>query len=180
VKTVAYSYIGTDLTWPIYWHGALGKAKEDLDRAAGELRNQLAPLNGSANVAVLKSVITQASSAIPVMPLYISMVFKLMKAQGIHEGCIEQINRLMTTSLYGDKVALDDNQRIRMDDWELRDDIQQACRDLWPLITTENLAQETDYAGYKQEFLNLFGFGLDGVDYDADVNTEVEFDVITL
>ena len=180
VKTVAYSYIGTDLTWPIYWHGALGKAKEDLDRAAGELRNQLAPLNGSANVAVLKSVITQASSAIPVMPLYISMVFKLMKAQGIHEGCIEQINRLMTTSLYGDKVALDDNQRIRMDDWELRDDIQQACRDLWPLITTENLAQETDYAGYKQEFLNLFGFALDGVDYDADVNTEVEFDVITL
>ena len=179
-KSVAYSYIGTDLTWPIYWHGALGKAKEDLDRAAGELRNQLAPLHGSANVAVLKSVITQASSAIPVMPLYISMVFKLMKAQGIHEGCIEQINRLMTTSLYGDKAALDDNQRIRMDDWELREDIQQACRDLWPLITTENLAQETDYAGYKQEFLSLFGFGLDGVDYDADVNTEVEFDVITL
>ena len=179
-KSVAYSYIGTDLTWPIYWHGALGKAKEDLDRAAGELRNQLAPLHGSANVAVLKSVITQASSAIPVMPLYISMVFKLMKAQGIHEGCIEQINRLMTTSLYGDKVALDDNQRIRMDDWELRDDIQQACRDLWPLITTENLAQETDYAGYKQEFLNLFGFALDGVDYDADVATEVNFDVIEL
>jgi enoyl-[acyl-carrier protein] reductase/trans-2-enoyl-CoA reductase (NAD+) len=114
------------------------------------------------------------------MPLYISMVFKLMKEQGIHEGCIEQINRLMTTSLYGDKVALDDNQRIRMDDWELRDDIQQACRDLWPLITTENLTQETDYAGYKQEFLNLFGFALDGVDYDADVNPEVEFDVITL
>ena len=100
--------------------------------------------------------------------------------EGIHEGCIEQINRLMTTSLYGDKVALDDNQRIRMDDWELRDDIQQACRDLWPLITTENLAQETDYAGYKQEFLNLFGFGLDGVDYDADVATEVNFDVIEL
>lgn len=180
VKTVAYSYIGTDLTWPIYWHGARGKAKEDLDRAAGALRNQLAPLNGSANVAVLKSVITQASSAIPVMPLYISMVFKLMKEQGIHEGCIEQINRLMTTSLYGDKVVLDDNQRIRMDDWELREDIQQACRDLWPLITTENLAQKTDYAGYKQEFLNLFGFGLDEVDYDADVNTEVEFEVITL
>ena len=85
------------------------------------------------------------------MPLYISMVFKLMKEQGIHEGCIEQINRLMTTSLYGDKVALDDNQRIRMDDWELREDIQQACRDLWPLITTENLAQKTDYAGYKRD-----------------------------
>lgn len=180
VKTVAYSYIGTDLTWPIYWHGALGKAKEDLDRAAKALRDQLAPLHGSANVAVLKSVVTQASSAIPVMPLYISMVFKLMKEQGIHEGCIEQINRLMTTSLYGDTPALDDNQRIRMDDWELREDIQQACRDLWPLITTENLTQETDYAGYKLEFLNLFGFGFAEVDYDADVNPEVEFDVVTL
>ena len=145
VKTVAYSYIGTDLTWPIYWHGALGKAKEDLDRVAKELRNKLAPLNGAANVAVLKSVVTQASSAIPVMPLYISIVFKLMKDRGIHEGCIEQINRLMTTSLYGGNAKLDDEQRIRMDDLELREDVQQACREIWPTITDENLEQLTDY-----------------------------------
>ena len=180
VKTVAYSYIGTDLTWPIYWHGTLGRAKEDLDRAATAIRGDLAAKGGTAHVAVLKSVVTQASSAIPVMPLYISMAFKIMKEKGIHEGCMEQVDRMLRTRLYASDMALDEQARIRMDDWELRDDIQQACRDLWPLITTENLAQETDYAGYKQEFLNLFGFGLDGVDYDADVNTEVEFDVITL
>jgi len=179
-KTVAYSYIGTDLTWPIYWHGALGKAKEDLDRAAKALRNKLAPLNGSANVAVLKSVVTQASSAIPVMPLYISIVFKLMKDRGIHEGCIEQINRLMTTSLYGGNAKLDDEQRIRMDDLELREDVQQACREIWPTITDENLVQLTDYIAYKEEFLKLFGFGFEEVNYEADTETNIDFDVKTL
>jgi enoyl-[acyl-carrier protein] reductase/trans-2-enoyl-CoA reductase (NAD+) len=180
VKTVAYSYIGTDLTWPIYWHGALGKAKEDLDRVAKELRNKLAPLNGAANVAVLKSVVTQASSAIPVMPLYISIVFKLMKDRGIHEGCIEQINRLMTTSLYGGNAKLDDEQRIRMDDLELREDVQQACREIWPTITDENLEQLTDYIAYKEEFLKLFGFGFEEVNYEADTDTNIDFDVKTL
>lgn len=179
-KTVAYSYIGTDLTWPIYWHGALGKAKEDLDRAAKALRSKLAPLNGSANVAVLKSVVTQASSAIPVMPLYISIVFKLMKDRGIHEGCIEQINRLMTTSLYGGNAKLDDEQRIRMDDLELREDVQQACREIWPTITDENLEQLTDYIAYKEEFLKLFGFGFEEVNYEADTETNIDFDVKTL
>lgn len=180
VKTVAYSYIGTDITWPIYWHGTLGKAKEDLDRASQELRTKLAPIHGQANVAVLKSVVTQASAAIPVMPLYIAMSFKLMKAQGIHEGCIEQVQRLFATRLYGGEFTTDDTQRIRMDDWELRESVQQACRDLWPQVTTENLSQLTDYQGYKDEFLKLFGFGWSGVDYDADVESVADFDVIAL
>ena len=180
VKTLAYSYIGTDITWPIYWHGTLGRAKEDLDRASNAIRAQLSSKNGSANVAVLKSVVTQASAAIPVMPLYIAMSFKLMKAQGIHEGCIEQIQRMFYTRLFDGEFVTDDAQRIRMDDWELRESVQQACRDLWPQVTTENLSQLTDYQGYKDEFLKLFGFGWEGVDYDADVNPEVNFDVISL
>ncbi|MGI3043283.1 enoyl-ACP reductase FabV [Shewanella algae] len=182
-KTVAYSYIGTELTWPIYWHGALGKAKMDLDRAAGELNQRLAAKGGSANVAVLKSVITQASSAIPVMPLYIAMVFKKMREEGLHESCMEQIYRMFSERLYkadGSKPEVDDANRLRLDDWELREDIQQHCRDLWPQITTENLSELTDYREYKAEFLKLFGFGIEGIDYDADVNPAVEFDVIEL
>lgn len=178
-KTVAYSYIGTELTWPIYWDGALGKAKEDLDRAATELNNKLSATGGQANVAVLKSVVTQASSAIPVMPLYIAMAFKIMKEKGIHESCMDQVFRLFSTQLYngGSEVNVDDKNRFRLDDWELRDDVQQACRDIWPQVTTENLFDLTDYAGYKKEFLQLFGFEVDGVDYDADVDTLVDFDV---
>nr|WP_321268892.1 enoyl-ACP reductase FabV [uncultured Tolumonas sp.] len=180
VKTVAYSYIGTDITWPIYWHGTLGRAKEDLDRASTAIRQQLSSKQGTANVAVLKSVVTQASAAIPVMPLYIAMSFKLMKEQGIHEGCIEQIQRMFYTRLFDGEFVTDDAQRIRMDDWELRESVQQACRDLWPQVTTENLPELTDYKGYKDEFLKLFGFGWDGVDYAADVNPDINFDVVTL
>lgn len=179
-KTVAYSYIGTELTWPIYWHGALGKAKMDLDRAAKALDEKLSTTGGSANVAVLKSVVTQASSAIPVMPLYIAMVFKKMREEGLHEGCMEQINRMFAERLYredGQAPQVDDANRLRLDDWELREEIQQHCRDLWPSVTTENLSELTDYREYKDEFLKLFGFGVEGVDYDADVNPEVNFDV---
>ncbi|EKO3677206.1 MULTISPECIES: enoyl-ACP reductase FabV [Vibrio] len=182
-KTVAYSYIGTELTWPIYWDGALGRAKMDLDRAAQALNEKLAAKQGSANVAVLKSVVTQASSAIPVMPLYIAMVFKKMREEGIHEGCMEQIYRLFSQRLYkndGSAPETDDHNRLRLDDWELREDIQQHCRELWPQITTENLKTLTDYELYKEEFLKLFGFGVEGVDYDADVSPEVEFDVIDI
>jgi enoyl-[acyl-carrier protein] reductase/trans-2-enoyl-CoA reductase (NAD+) len=183
VKTVAYSYIGTELTWPIYWDGALGKAKLDLDRASTAIQAQLAPLNGEAYVSVQKSVVTQASSAIPVMPLYISMVFKIMKEKGLHEGCMEQIYRLFTTQLYkqdGSAPETDQARRLRLDDWELRDDVQQACKELWPKITTENLFELTDYKEYKEEFVQLFGFGIDGVDYDADVDTVVEFDCLSV
>lgn len=176
VKTVSYSYIGTEITWPIYWHGALGKAKGDMDRAAGALREQLKSLSGSANVAVLKSVVTQASAAIPVMPLYIAMTFKIMKASNTHEGCIEQINRMFRTRLYQpDALELDDQQRVRMDAWELRDEVQNEIKAIWPNITTENLFELSDYRGYKDEFLKLFGFGIDGIDYQADVDALVDF-----
>ncbi|MCP3699723.1 MAG: trans-2-enoyl-CoA reductase family protein [Aliivibrio sp.] len=179
-KTVAYSYIGTELTWPIYWDGALGKAKMDLDRAAAALNEKLSATGGTANVAVLKSVVTQASSAIPVMPLYIAMVFKKMREEGVHEGCQEQILRMFSQRLYkedGSAPEVDDQNRLRLDDWELREDIQKHCRELWPQVTTENLKDLTDYVEYKEEFLKLFGFGVEGVDYDADVNPMVEFDV---
>ncbi|MHA6964855.1 enoyl-ACP reductase FabV [Zobellella denitrificans] len=180
-KSVAYSYIGTDLTWPIYWHGTLGKAKEDLDRAAHAIDAKLKAGGGNAHVAVLKSVVTQASAAIPVMPLYISMAFKVMKEQGIHEGCIEQIQRLFHDRLYsGQPAPVDEQNRLRLDDWELRDEVQNACREIWQKITDDTIYELTDYQGYKDEFLRLFGFGLAGVDYDADVNPEVGFDVIEL
>lgn len=179
-KTVAFSYIGTELTWPIYWHGALGKAKMDLDRAAKELNTQLSATGGSANVAVLKSVVTQASSAIPVMPLYIAMVFKKMREEGVHEGCMEQILRMFKQRLYkedGTAPDVDAENRLRLDDWELREDIQQHCRDQWLIVTNDNLYDVADYQQYKDEFLKLFGFGVDGIDYDADVNPVVDFDV---
>ncbi|AJR08114.1 enoyl-[acyl-carrier-protein] reductase FabV [Photobacterium gaetbulicola] len=179
-KTVAYSYIGTEITWPIYWHGALGQAKMDLDRAATELNEKLVATGGSANVAVLKSVVTQASSAIPVMPLYIAMVFKKMREEGVHEGCMEQIHRMFTQRLFkedGSAPEVDSKNRLRLDDWELREDIQKHCRDLWPNVTNENLFEVADYQQYKDEFLKLFGFGIESVDYDADVNPAVEFDV---
>ncbi|GEN24111.1 enoyl-[acyl-carrier-protein] reductase [NADH] [Halomonas cupida] len=179
-RSVAFSYIGTEITWPIYWHGALGKAKEDLDRAASAIDAQLKTSGGGANVAVLKSVVTQASAAIPVMPLYIAMVYKVMKAQGLHEGTIDQLNRLFGERLYGGEFSTDDAGRLRLDDWELRDDVQQACKDLWPQVTTENLFDITDYAGYKHEFLKLFGFERDDVDYDADVDPDISFDVVQL
>lgn len=181
-KTVAFSYIGTEMTWPIYWHGALGKAKEDLDRAAHALNAQLSrKYQGSANVAVLKSVVTQASAAIPVMPLYIALVYKVMKDKGLHEGTIEQLNRLFSEQLYrtdGKAADLDDAGRLRMDDKELRDDVQNQCKQLWQQVNSDNLFQLTDYAGYKHEFLKLFGFERADVDYEADVATEVNFSVV--
>lgn len=179
-KSVAYSYIGTEITWPIYWHGALGKAKQDLDRAADVISQRLSSTGGRANIAVLKSVVTQASSAIPVMPLYLSMVFKIMKSEGVHEVVIDQIDRLFRTRLLEESPATDDSRRLRLDDWELRDDIQDQCMDLWPKVTSENLFELTDYAYYKLEFLRLFGFEIDGIDYEQEVDTAVPFDVITI
>jgi enoyl-[acyl-carrier protein] reductase/trans-2-enoyl-CoA reductase (NAD+) len=183
VKTVAFSYIGTQMTWPIYWHGALGKAKEDLDRAAHALGEKLGSnYHGTANVAVLKSVVTQASAAIPVMPLYIALVYKVMKEKGLHEGTIEQLNRLFTEQLYrtdGKAADLDDAGRFRMDNKELRDDVQAECKQLWDVVNNDNLFQLTDYKGYKHEFLKLFGFERTDVDYEADIATEVDFKVIS-
>ncbi|MEI2457461.1 MULTISPECIES: enoyl-ACP reductase FabV [Lysobacter] len=183
-RSVAFSYIGTEITWPIYWHGALGRAKLDLDATAQRLDARLrAHGGGAANVAVLKSVVTQASSAIPVMPLYISLVFKVMKEKGLHEGPIEQLDRLFRERMYrqdGQPPATDEQRRLRLDDWELREDVQNECKALWPQVTTDNLFQLTDYAGYKHEFLKLFGFERADVDYDADVDPDVRFDCIEL
>jgi len=163
--TVAYSYIGPDLTWAIYRNGTIGRAKEDLEATAGRLQKRLGAKGGRAFVSVNKALVTQASSAIPVVPLYISMLYKVMKAHGLHEGCIEQIYRLCAAA-----GAVDDAHRVRMDDWEMRPEIQAEVAAVWPLATTENLESLTDIAGYRTEFLKLFGFGLPGVDYDAETD----------
>jgi len=180
-RTIAYSYIGTEITWPMYWHGTLGQAKQHLDNTAKALRGRHGGLD--ARVGVMKSVVTQASAAIPVIPLYVSIAFRIMKEKGIHEGCIEQINRLFHDRLYradGANAPTDDEGRLRLDDWELRDDVQDACKALWPTVTTENLRQITDYAGYKHEFLKLFGFDRSDVDYDAEVATDRRFDCVEM
>ncbi|CRK85655.1 Trans-2-enoyl-CoA reductase [Candidatus Providencia siddallii] len=177
-KTVAYSYIGTKITWPIYWHGTLGIAKKDLERAAYVINKKMRKKGGSAYIAVLKSVVTQSSSAIPVMPLYISIIFKIMKQKGIHESCIEQIERLFTTKLYNEiKFKTDEKNRLRLDDLELRDDVQNDCLKIWEKLNNNNINNLTDYLGYKTDFLRLFGFGIDGVDYNIDLSGEINFDV---
>ena len=173
-KTVAYTYLGDKLTWPIYGKATIGRAKEDLDRAAKALTARLGAKGGSANVAVLKAVVTQASSAIPVMPLYLAILFKVMKAEGTHEGCIEQLYRLYTECLYSDSARLDDSNRFRVDELELNPDLQAKVEAIWPEVTEENLLELTDFKGYQEEFLKLFGFEMDGVDYDAEVNPFVE------
>lgn len=172
-KTTAYTYIGEKMTWDIYWHGTIGAAKQDLDRRVVGLREQLAPLGGDARVSVLKAVVTQASAAIPAMPIYLAILFKVMKARGVHEGCIEQINRLFRERLYGDG-ELDEAGRLRVDQLELDPAVQAEVAGIWDQISTDNLRSLADFEGYRQEFLQLFGFGVAGVDYDADVNPEVD------
>lgn len=170
-RTLAFTYLGSELTRPIYRGGTLGKAKEDLDRAAAALRARLVPLGGVARVASLKGVVTQASSAIPVVPLYMSLLFKVMKEQAVHEGCIEHIHRLFATQLaVGAEQRLDEAGRIRVDDVELAESVQGEIQRRWPLVTTENLHELGDLAGFKADFLNIFGFGLRGVDYEADLD----------
>jgi enoyl-[acyl-carrier protein] reductase/trans-2-enoyl-CoA reductase (NAD+) len=173
--TVAYSYIGPEVTEAVYRKGTIGRAKDHLEATAFEITKDLASLNGKAYVSVNKALVTQASSAIPVIPLYISLLYKIMKAEGIHEGCIEQIQRLFQDRLYsGRAVPTDDQGRIRIDDWEMREDVQAEVAQLWKESTTESLPEIGDLAGYKQDFLNLFGFGFDGVDYLADTNEMVQ------
>ena len=172
--TVAYSYIGPEVTEPVYRKGTIGRAKDHLEATAFSITDSLASINGKAYVSVNKALVTQASSAIPVIPLYISLLYKTMKAEGIHEGCIEQMQRLYSQRLFnGSEVPTDDKGRIRIDDWEMRTDVQDKITKLWQEATTENLSQIGDLAGYKQDFLNLFGFGFEGVDYNADTNEMV-------
>lgn len=169
--TVAYSYIGPDLTYPIYTNGTIGRAKEHLEQSAARLNGRFG--DGSAYVSVNKALVTQASSAIPVVPLYISLLYKVMKEKGLHEGCIEQIQRLFAVHLTAEAgPVLDEKGRIRIDDWEMRDDIQAAVAEAWDSVTTANLSELSDFSGYRSEFLRLFGFGMEGVDYEADTNPE--------
>lgn len=172
-KTTAFTYIGEKITWDIYWDGTIGQAKKDLDARVKTIRARLANKGGDARVSVLKAVVTQASSAIPIMPLYLSLLFKVMKGEGTHEGCIEQLYRLFSESVCSDSPVLDDEGRWRVDLLELKPEVQNAVGEAWAKVTTENLHQLTDFTGYKDEFLKLFGFNIPGVDYEADVNPEV-------
>jgi enoyl-[acyl-carrier protein] reductase/trans-2-enoyl-CoA reductase (NAD+) len=174
-QSVAYSYIGPEVTWAIYKNGTIGLAKNDLERAAKSIDSQL-KLNGGgkAFISVNKALVTQASSAIPVVPLYISILYKIMKAQGTHEGCIEQMQRLFATQICAPSgPRFDEAGRVRVDDLEMKPDVQAAVARIWPGVTTETLAETTDIAGYRTEFLKLFGFGLPGINYEADVEPHI-------
>jgi enoyl-[acyl-carrier protein] reductase/trans-2-enoyl-CoA reductase (NAD+) len=174
VQTVAYSYIGPEITWPIYKNGTIGRAKEDLERVQRELDTKLKPLDGKAWVSVNKALVTQASSAIPVVPLYISLLYKVMKAEGTHEDCIEQMDRLFRDRLYNGNPQPDEAGRIRIDDWEMAPAVQKLVDQRWTEVNTDNLREIADFDGYQAGFLKLFGFGLNGVDYTADVDTAVK------
>ncbi len=172
--TVAYSYIGPSITEAVYRKGTIGRAKDHLEATAFKISDSLADIQGKAFVSVNKALVTQASSAIPVIPLYISLLYKIMKEEGVHEGCIEQIQRLYQQRLYtGESVPTDEKGRIRIDDWEMRPDVQEKVAQLWEQAVTENLAEIGDLEGYRKDFYNLFGFGFEGVDYKADTDEMV-------
>jgi enoyl-[acyl-carrier protein] reductase/trans-2-enoyl-CoA reductase (NAD+) len=168
-KTVAYSYIGPELTWAIYTDGTIGRAKVHLEETAKEMNARFGA--GTSVVSVNKALVTQASSAIPVVPLYISILYKVMKAKGLHEGCIEQMQRLFADHFCAPGgPQLDEKGRIRIDDWEMRDDVQAEVEKIWATVSTETIDEVSDFAGYQKEFYRLFGFGLEGVDYNADAD----------
>ena len=171
--TTNYTYLGSEVTWPIYYHGTIGRAKEDLDRAAGAINERLRGNGGRADVIVMKGLLTQAASAIPGMSVYLSLLFKAMKAAGTHEGCLEQVERLFRTQLFQTNQRRDGAGRIRMDDWELSEEIQAYVKSHWNEITQENLDQLADFAAYREAFLNLHGFEVEGVDYDVEQNPDV-------
>lgn len=176
--TVAYSYIGPELTYPIYYEGSIGQAKKHLYQTADEMNAGMAGLN--AYVSVNKAVVTQSSAAIPIVPLYISILFKVMKEQNLHEGCIEQMYRLLHDRLCNPVgVPTDKDRLIRVDDYEMSPEIQETVAEIWEKITNENLNELTDIDGYWQEFYEIFGFGIDGVDYDADVDIQTRIPSIS-
>lgn len=177
--TCAYSYVGPELTHAIYKNGTIGRAKDHLLATAYELDKQLRATGGRAFVSVNKALVTQASSAIPVVPLYMSILFKLMKENGTHEGCIEQMNRLFHDFVYtGSEISVDDEQRVRIDDLEMRPDVQKKIDGIWKIVSTDNINSLTDIAGYRHDFYRLFGFEVDGVDYSAEVNPDVKIESI--
>ena len=179
--TIAYSYIGPAVTEPVYRKGTIGRAKDHLEATAFTISESLSAVNGKAYVSVNKALVTQASSAIPVIPLYISLLYKIMKKGGIHEGCIEQMQRLYSDRLYsGNPIPTDEKGRIRIDDWEMRDDVQAEVAQLWEQATTENLNEMGDLEGYRKDFYSLFGFDLSGVDYKSDTNELVAIESIVV
>jgi enoyl-[acyl-carrier protein] reductase / trans-2-enoyl-CoA reductase (NAD+) len=174
VKTVAYSYIGPEITYPVYREGTIGKAKEDLERTALELTSQLGELGGEAYVSVNKALVTRASAVIPVVPLYIAILYKVMKEKELHEQCTEQIYRLFIDRLYvGDSVPVDEEGRIRLDDWEMREDIQNEVERRWAMQKEGELITGGDLAGFQSEYDQIHGFGFDSIDYSADVDPRV-------
>ncbi|MFD2672953.1 enoyl-ACP reductase FabV [Marinicrinis sediminis] len=175
VTTVAYSYIGPALTYPVYREGTIGRAKDDLEATAHKLHEELQALNGRAYVSVNKALVTQSSAAIPVVPLYISLLYRVMKEKGLHEGCIEQMYRLFADRLYSkEEMATDEKGRIRVDDWEMKPEVQQEVAKLWEQVHTDNLNELSDFTSYQAEFLRLFGFGIEGVDYEQETDPNVE------
>ena len=174
-RTVAYSYVGPELTWPIYRHGTIGVAKKDLEQTSRRLSEILeSKVGGGAWVSVNKAVVTQASAAIPVVPLYISLLFRVMKDKGIHEGCIEQMRRLTFDHLAAESgITVDAEGLIRLDNLELREDVQAEVVRLWEEVSTENLDELSDAAGFRGDFSRLFGFSVEGVDYEQPVETDV-------
>jgi len=176
-RTLAYSYIGPEITWPIYRDGTIGQAKKDLERAASDLDAALAKtLAGHAWVSVNKAVVTQASAAIPVVPLYLSLLPVVMRGKKVDEGPLEQMRRLFTDFLCtGGPPKLDDARRLRLDDREMRSDVQAEVAALWPQVTTENLRSMSDFAGFQREFRGLFGFEVDGVDYEQPTETDLHW-----
>lgn len=177
---IAYSYIGPELTKPIYRDGTIGKAKDHLEATGKALNEKMSKINGTALVSVNKALVTQASSAIPVVPLYISLLYKVMKEKKLHEGCIEQIQRLFEDRLYSSDKKLDSVGRIRVDDWEMREDVQAEVAELWTQLNTDTLSKISDIEGFRQEFFNLFGFNFNKIDYNKDVETNIEIEKIVL
>ncbi len=174
-RTVAYSYIGPDITYPVYREGTIGKAKEHLEASAASITDMLKDVKGQAYVSVNKALVTRASSVIPVVPLYMALLFKVMKEKGIHEGCIEQMYRLFSERLVpGQDVPVDEKGRIRVDDWEMREDVQSAVSNLWDKVTSENLSEISDIEGYREDFLKLHGFSVEGIDYGKEVDLSAE------
>lgn len=171
--TVAYSYIGPEVTHAIYREGTIGKAKNDLEQTANVLKESLSSIGGRAFVSVNKALVTQSSSAIPVVPLYISALYRVMKEKDLHENCIEQMYRLFADRLYGENTAVDEKGLIRVDDWEMREDVQTEVTRRWNELSTDNVEELSDLAGYRREFFQLFGFESDGVDYEADTDPNV-------
>ena len=171
--TVAYSYIGPEITYPIYFEGTIGAAKKDLHKAAAQITEELKDQGVRAYISVNKGLVTQASAAIPIVPLYMALLYKVMKEKGLHEGCIEQMERLFKDKKLLADAITDENGWIRMDDWEMKDEVQEEVKRLWEIVDTDNITEYGDIDGYWDDFYHMFGFREEGVDYDADVDPAV-------